>query len=185
MGKIWVTSDLHFGHDKAFCYGPRGFDSVEEMNEAIVRNWNELVEDEDDVYVLGDLMLGDTEKGLELLETLKGRLHIVKGNHDTDARILQYSECPNVVEIQDIIHLKVYKVHIYMSHYPTLVGNYDDGRSLRQSLLNLCGHSHTTDPFADWDKGRIYHCELDAHDMKPILIEEILESCREELKREG
>ena len=46
---IYVTSDLHFNHDKFFCYVPRGFQSVEEMNNAIVKRWNAVITDEDDV----------------------------------------------------------------------------------------------------------------------------------------
>ena len=41
-------------------------------------------------------------------------------------------------------------------------------------VVNLCGHTHTRDRFADADKGWIYHCELDAHDMRPVTIDEIL-----------
>lgn len=182
MGKIWVTSDLHFCHDREFVYHARGFNSVHEMNKTIVENWNSLVEPEDDVYLLGDVMLGDLEDGLACLAQLHGRIHVIVGNHDTDNRLMAYIELPNVAEIQSIKILKYKGCRLYLSHYPTLVGNYDDGRSIHRGLLNLCGHSHATDPFADWDKGRIYHCELDAHDCKPVLLDEILEKCEEKLK---
>ena len=46
MSKIWLTSDLHFLHNKEFLYKPRGFDSVEEMNEAIIERHNVLVEED-------------------------------------------------------------------------------------------------------------------------------------------
>ena len=71
MGKIWLTSDLHFGHDREFIWGPRGFKNVHEMNEAIIKNWNTAVAPEDEVYVLGDLMLNDNEHGMECLRRLK------------------------------------------------------------------------------------------------------------------
>ena len=58
MGNIFLTSDLHFGHNKEFIYKVRGFNSIEEMNEAIIERWNSVVNNDDDVYVLGDLMLG-------------------------------------------------------------------------------------------------------------------------------
>ena len=47
MSKIWLTSDLHFGHDREFIWGPRGFKNVNEMNEAIIKNWNAVVAPED------------------------------------------------------------------------------------------------------------------------------------------
>ena len=55
---IWITSDLHFSHERDFVYGPRGFKSAQEMNETIISVWNRLIKPDDDVYVLGDLFVG-------------------------------------------------------------------------------------------------------------------------------
>lgn len=49
MGKIFFTSDLHFNHDREFVWGDRGFKIVEEMNEAIVLNWNSVIDEDDTV----------------------------------------------------------------------------------------------------------------------------------------
>ena len=51
---IWLCSDWHFCHDRGFVYEPRGFNSIEEMNETIVNKHNSIVLPEDDVYILGD-----------------------------------------------------------------------------------------------------------------------------------
>ena len=83
--QIYVTSDLHFGHDREFIWKARGYNSVDEMNEDYVRKWNITVDNDDDVYVLGDLMLGD-KSNIEFIKRLKGRIHIVLGNHDTPTR---------------------------------------------------------------------------------------------------
>ena len=80
MSRIWFTSDLHFGHNREFIYGPRGFQTVWDMDRTIVENWNRMVEPEDDVYVLGDLMLGDSEYGRGMITQLKGNIHIILGN---------------------------------------------------------------------------------------------------------
>ena len=48
---IYFISDTHFNHDKAFIWGPRGFKSVQEANETIIKNWLETVTREDDIYV--------------------------------------------------------------------------------------------------------------------------------------
>ena len=71
--KIFVTSDLHFCHDRAFVYEPRGFSNVEEMNQAIVERWNAVVQPEDIVYVLGDIMLNNNEEGIRLFNSLNVR----------------------------------------------------------------------------------------------------------------
>ena len=84
---VWFTSDLHFCHDKEFLYGPRGFTNVGDMNEELIKKWNDVVTTEDIVYVLGDLMLNNDEKALRCIERLNGTLHIILGNHDTENRI--------------------------------------------------------------------------------------------------
>lgn len=98
---IFLTSDWHFNHSKEFIYKPRGFDSAEEMNSALVERHNSLVTSEDDVYILGDLCLGGAEsleKNRELISSMNGKLHVVFGNHDTPKRRQMYAELPNVVE---------------------------------------------------------------------------------------
>ena len=67
MANIWFTSDLHLGHDRDFVWGARGFNTLEEMEQAIVERINSKVQPEDYVYLLGDSMLGDLEHGFELL----------------------------------------------------------------------------------------------------------------------
>jgi calcineurin-like phosphoesterase family protein len=171
---VWLTSDWHFCHDRGFIYQPRGFKTVEEANETILQNHNALVKPDDEVFVLGDLMLNDTASTIEALKMLTGRLHIIVGNHDTDRRLEIYSSLPNVVEVTMAKRLRYKKFHFWLSHYPTLCSNYDDDKPLYARVINLCGHSHTFDPFEDWDKGLIYHCELDAHNNRPVLIDDII-----------
>ena len=63
---IYLTSDLHLNHNKEFVYFPRGFKSVYEMNDTIISNWNKTVSGDDDVYLLGDIMLGNSQEGIKL-----------------------------------------------------------------------------------------------------------------------
>lgn len=170
---IFIVSDLHLGHSKDFIYSARGFENVEDMNETIIRNWNEVVNEEDDVYALGDLMMGP-EVNLQMLRRLKGRLHIVRGNHDGDARWDFYRKLPNVVEVENSLYLRYGGYKFYLSHYPTITTRADAGKPLKKCLVNLCGHTHTKDPFEDWGIGMIYHCEVDAHDCAPVRIEDII-----------
>ena len=46
---IYLSSDLHFGHDREFLWGPRGFNSIEENDNTILKNFKEILKDEDDV----------------------------------------------------------------------------------------------------------------------------------------
>ena len=175
---IYLTSDLHFSHDKDFVWKARGFNSVQEMNERIIERFNSIVSDEDDVYILGDLcMSGNLAENMHYIKRLKGKLHIVFGNHCTPNRQAMYLSCDNVVEICGYATVLKYKKYsFYLSHYPTNTGNYDDdGRGLKGRMINLCGHTHTTNEFIDMDKGQMsYHVEMDAHNCYPVSIEEII-----------
>ena len=173
---IYVTSDTHFCHNREFLYRPRGFSSAGEMNYAIVSNWNNTVSDDDHVYLLGDVMLNDNVEGARLLKCLKGKIHIILGNHDTDNRLEIFNNCSNVVETTFATKLKYNGYYFYLSHYPTITSNFDDGKPLKARLINLCGHSHTQDAFVDWVKynSPLYHCELDAHDCEPISLDDII-----------
>ena len=176
MSKIFVTSDTHFGHNKDFIYGPRGFKTVQEHDETIIYNWNRIVDIYDEVYHLGDVMLGDNEHGLECLKRLNGRIHIVVGNHDTDARQYFYRNCWNVAEVVRAIDLKWKGFRFHLTHYPTITSNHDDHKPIEKKIINLCGHSHTTDSFQDWHIAPIYHVELDAHSCYPVTITGIINS---------
>ena len=96
MVAIVIVSDLLLGDSRDFIYGARGFENVEDMDETIIRKWNEVVDEEDDVYVLGDLVMGP-EINLQMLRRLKGWLHIVRGNHDVDTRWDYYQKLPNLL----------------------------------------------------------------------------------------
>lgn len=174
--KIWLSSDLHFCHNREFVWGPRGFTSVEAHNEIIVQNFNDLVKPEDDVYILGDLMLNDNQAGFELLNQLNGKLHLVRGNHDTDTRWNLYRQLPNVVEMDNVIRLKYNGYHFYLSHYPTLTANLEK-ESLKVIEINLYGHTHQSTNFY-MDMPFMYHVGLDSHQNSPVLLDDIIEHCK-------
>ena len=178
---IWLTSDLHFCHDRYFIYEPRGFENIEDMNETIVNNIRSVVSWEDDLYILGDCFLRDDEKGMKLLRRLPGRLHIIRGNHDTDARVEAMLNEPRITFHGYADVLKYGKYYFYLCHYPTITSNHDTHKYLTRRLINLCGHSHTKDKFQDMDKGLCYHVELDAHNLYPVSIDQVITDIKEKI----
>ena len=179
MGNIYVTSDLHFGHDREFVWKVRGYNSIEEMNEDYTHKWNTTVSDEDDVYVLGDLMLGD-KSNIEYLKRLKGKIHIALGNHDTRTREAMYRELPNVIEVAWAIKLDYRKYHFFMTHFPAMTGNLEK-ESLRQMTLNLYGHTHQNTNFYE-DRPYMYHVGVDSHDGYPVLLDTIIAQMKEKVQ---
>ena len=59
----------------------RPFKSIEENDETIIKNWNNTVEIDDDVYLLGDISWYNTTKTIEVFNNLNGHIHLIKGNH--------------------------------------------------------------------------------------------------------
>lgn len=169
---IYLISDTHFCHDREFLYGPRGFENVGEMNKAIVENWNNIVSMEDDVYLLGDVMLNDNEEGIRLLKQLKGKIHIILGNHDTDTRIALYKECDNVVEVVYATMIKYNKYTLYLSHYPTITTNIDENY-FSQHTLNIYGHTHQKEKFYHDNPFMLCAC-ADAWNCTPFSIDEAI-----------
>lgn len=173
MGNIWLTSDLHLNHDKPFIYEARGFETIDEMNKKLVENFNEMIEDEDTLYILGDIMLGnEDEKGIELVHSIKGHKHLIAGNHDTPRRLTAYKEAGIFESIQYALPLVVGKWHYFLSHYPMLTMNNDT----RPDVVSLYGHSHQFGNWTEetpWQTSSMYNVGVDAHFLKPIDIRDI------------
>jgi len=178
---IWFISDLHFGHDKEFIYGPRGFKSVEEMNETQINNWNSVVAPEDDIYVLGDFFLGtDYDFIRNTLDRLNGRIHLIIGNHDTDSKLALYETCDKIVKPMLFAdRIKYNKKLLYLSHYPTMTSNLEADPKL--AVINLFGHTHSKDLFYN-GLPFMYNVACDAHNNTPISIDQILADIKNEIK---
>jgi len=150
------------------------------MNEAIIERHNSIVAPNDDVYVLGDLMLGDNEKGMECLRRLHGRLHIILGNHCTPTREAMYKVLPNVVEVAWALKLDYRKYHFFLSHFPSMTGNLG-AESLHKVTCNLFGHTHSKEKFYN-DIPFMYNVAVDAHDCYPVCLDEIITDMNEKVE---
>ena len=104
MSKLWVIADLHFGHKNIISYCDRPWETAEEMNEALVRNWNSVVDKNDTVFVCGDVALN---KNIckQYIPRLNGKKILVMGNHDQgstqfyrDCGFAEVSKWPIVVQ---------------------------------------------------------------------------------------
>lgn len=180
MENIWLTSDLHLGHDREFVWGPRGFTCSADHDESVIENFNKAVDVNDDVYILGDLILGDNNYGMGLLKCLNGKFHIVRGNHDTNTRWELYKTLPNIVEMADALRFKYNKYNFYCSHYPTITANFEK-ESLKQVEINLYGHTHQQTDFYE-DRPFMFHVGLDSCFNHPISIDSIIDRCENKVK---
>ncbi|MFB2563932.1 hypothetical protein [Rhizobium sp. IMFF44] len=87
--KKFYISDTHLGHERMLSMQPRPFTSIDEHDEYIVTAWNSVVGDDDIIYHLGDFAFNlsrDADRIRAIFGRLKGRKHLVIGNHDVDKK---------------------------------------------------------------------------------------------------
>jgi calcineurin-like phosphoesterase family protein len=162
---IWFTSDTHFGHHNIIKYCSRPYQSLAEMNESLIRNWNDCVEPHDEVYFLGDLAMGGKSYISQLLPRLNGTKYLVYGNHDTVIRRkselqVHFKWCKDIATIDISGHT------IFMCHYPMLSwykSNY--------GAIHLHGHTHGT--LTKTNKLRI-DVGVDCHDYRPVSLQAVI-----------
>ena len=180
MSNIFLTSDTHFFHDREFLYLPRGFATIEEMNEAIVERWNEVVKPEDEVYHLGDMTLTNVDAAIPYINRLNGTIRWILGNHDTEKKVDKImDECPKVWLLGWAYQFKYdKKFSIYLSHYPTLTANYDS-KKFSQHVLALHGHTHQRTNWINPANPFTYHVGVDSHNCTPVHIDEVITDIRQ------
>lgn len=84
--KIHLLSDIHFDHGNIIRYCNRPFKSAREMNQVLMKNWNETIKENDIVYFLGDMCYGRGRRPIDYwLGKLNGSISYLRGNHDTDS----------------------------------------------------------------------------------------------------
>lgn len=174
----FVTSDTHFLHNKPFVYEKRGFNSVDEMDEEIIRRWNETVSEDDIVYHLGDVFFGkDLEAAGNILTRLNGIIRVIRGNHDTDNKVdYMLNSIPNIESVNYSDWVRVGKDTVILCHYPVFTGQPGLGRS----VYNFFGHTHQITNFLEGFP-LSYHVGMDSHDLRPVLIEDALKELKEKI----
>lgn len=169
MTEIYFTSDHHFGHNNIIKFCNRPFQTVQQMDEEMIKRWNEKVKPNDEVYHLGDFGLTSKESLETILDRLNGKKHLIVGNHENAALqlpkkfrwIKEYyelkikdAECSNGVQ------------RIMLFHYAMRVW-----RGQGRSNWHLYGHSHNNLP--DWEDALCFDVGVDCHNFYPLSYGEV------------
>lgn len=139
-------SDCHFYHDN-LCRNldHRGFIDFEEMNDFMIKQWNNRVNPRDDVYILGDFCFGKGDAAMRIIKQLKGKLHLIIGNHDKFLHDKSFDRSLfRSIEPYSEIHDKGRTV--ILSHYPVFCykGQYRRNIDGSPATYMLYGHVHNT-----------------------------------------
>lgn len=162
---LYFTSDTHFFHRAMV--ERRGFSSIDQMNDALINNWNHVVPPTGVVIHLGDVSFGGTVNTVSVLGQLNGRIHLVQGNHD---RGMSSTARNMFATVQDYLEVRVTniagldRIKVICSHYAHRVWN-----EHHHGSLHVYGHSHGSLP----GQGRSMDVGVDTNTGAPYSFEDI------------
>lgn len=173
-------SDPHFYHTNVIQYSRRPFANAEQMNEELIRLYNERVSQHHVVLWLGDCFFCPTEQAQQIMMRLNGTKILVRGNHDRPAAAMAKL---GFALVADQLTLCIAGRKIVASHFPYPgVQSAEDVREPGKQLVDkfqrpvrhkdqilLHGHTHSSGRYRDG----MVHCGVDAWDYRPALYEEI------------
>jgi calcineurin-like phosphoesterase family protein len=149
----FFTSDTHFGHANIIRHCNRPFTGysapeiiitpVQVMDKAIIGNWNAVVNENDNVYFLGDLSFYSPERTIEIVKQLKGKKYWIVGNHDQ--KLIKHAELTSLFEwVRDMQTIYIQdpeatkgRNKVVLCHYPML--SWD---SSYHGSWHFFGHAH-------------------------------------------
>ena len=133
MNNIWFTSDTHFDHK--FMLKFRNFESVHEMNETLIENWNKNIKENDHVYHLGDFGFIPNKQVVVFNTRLNGNKYLIRGNHDGFG--LSNNKSRGFSWIKSDHKIKIDNQYFILYHYP--IRSWD---KMYRGSIHLHGHCH-------------------------------------------
>lgn len=169
---IYFTADTHFDHANIIRFCNRPFATVEEMNEALIANWNRKVHGNDTVYILGDMFFRTTDPE-PILRQLKGRKHLITGNHDS-----QWMKKVDMdrwfASVQPYLETSDGQHTLTLCHFPMVSWNHQS----RSYMIH--GHIHENTDMDYWPllvtRGRVLNAGCDINSFEPVFFQELVEN---------
>lgn len=174
----WFTADLHLGHTNIIRYSARPFSDAEAMNRALIAGWNEVVDEGDDVWMLGDFAMGKIDETLPLVGELRGRKVLLAGNHDrcweehgrrANGWEERYLDAGFAEVRQGQLNIDISGVTALACHFPYRGDSHDHDRYAEQRPVDrgawlVHGHVHER-----WQqRGRMINVGVDAWNYRPV-----------------
>ena len=177
---IWFTSDLHFGHANILKFCNRPWETTDEMNADLIKNWNSVVKPDDLVFDLGDFAFASNSKWKDLLSQLNGHHYLILGNHD----ILRWPGDKIMELFESVSHQMILKIDgrtVYLNHYPYLCFG-GAWRKPENAVYQLFGHVHSGPNCVGTDTDRLvnlfpyqYDVGVDNNNYTPVSWQQVQE----------
>lgn len=165
--KVWIWSDLHFGHTNVIKYSDRPFNDASHMDELLIKNFNDLVEPNDISIWVGDASFRGSYASKEIIRRLNGYKILVAGNHDFEKKKGLKDMAFDEVHLTYNLTLK--DTVLAFTHYPM--------DNLPEGWLNCHGHVHKNGHRVDEVPLNNTHVNVNCEflDYKPITLETLIE----------
>lgn len=160
MNNTYIIADTHFFDENIIKFANRPFKTIEEMNSVIINNWNNVVNKDDKIFIVGDFFYQNTsrEQIKEIVKQLNGNKYLIKGNHDN-------------LEMFDNLNIKIYEYPIIfndfyiLSHEPLFITE-------NMPYVNIFGHVHNNPNYKDFSSNG-FCVSIERLKYKPINFIEI------------
>jgi calcineurin-like phosphoesterase family protein len=162
--KIWIISDTHFNHINIIKYCNRPFNTVEEMNDTLIKNWNKNILKKDLVYHLGDFSFYNNDSSSKILKKLNGRKRLILGNHDIES-----NNYYRKIGFEEVYEFPIILSEFYiLSHKPIYLNN-------TMPYINIHGHIHSNEIicFDKDNKNHYFNACVENNNYSPILLNDI------------
>ena len=177
---IWFTSDLHFGHANILKFCNRPWETTDEMNADLIKNWNSVVKPDDLVFDLGDFAFASSARWKELLSQLNGHHYLILGNHDE----VRWPGDKIMELFEGVSHQMILKIDgrtVYLNHYPYLCFG-GAWREPENAVYQLFGHVHSGPSCEGADADRLvnlfpyqYDVGVDNNNYTPVSWQQVQE----------
>jgi calcineurin-like phosphoesterase family protein len=170
MARFYIA-DPHFGHEGVIRMNSRPFQTVEEMDQTIIDNWNAAVVESDEVYIIGDFMFRSKQRPEYYLDQLKGIKHLILGNHEKWTNkinlSLYFESVSQIKEISD------HSRHIILCHYPTA-----EWPRYYKGSFHIFGHIHNNrdcEAFKYYEnQSNMFNAGVDINHFTPVTLEQLM-----------
>ena len=171
---IFFTADTHFGHANVIRMCERPYQDIEEMNRDFIARWNAKVSGTDSVYIIGDMFFrcDDPEA---ILRQLRGKKHLLLGNHDSSwIGLVDLNKY--FVSVDTLIEAGIDQTGLTLCHYPLLTWKHQ-----KRSYM-IHGHIHRKTDSDFWPllcvRDRVLNAGVDINHYEPVTLEELIHNNR-------
>lgn len=182
-GKVWITSDTHFGH-KNIVRGvtnwrmqdgevpvdsTRDFQTIDQMNNRLVDGINNVVGQDDTLIMLGDVSFGGFDNiGIFLERLVCHNIHLILGNHDTHIENNRDYVQGRFLSVQHYLEVNIEGQDFVLCHYPL-----QSWHGLAKGVIHLHGHVHLPD-HKKFGNGKKMDVGVDGNGLDPYNISDII-----------